>query len=138
MECPKCKKENYRRNGKRKDGEQRYFCKNCKKTYSKHKTTYNRTEQRLLSMLINFLENDFDSLDLKGHLEKSKKYIPGISKIELSTYRETKPYGCRTEYEVKCRNPRLLICGNKTGINVIKIPKGLAKKCKKSFNFVID
>jgi len=138
MECSKCNSKNFRKNGKRKDGEQRYFCKKCESTFSKHKVTYTKTEKRLLSMLINFLENDSDDLTVKEHLEKSKEYISGISNISIATPEEIKPYDARTEYEVKCKNPRLLICGDKNGIKLIKIPRGITKNCKKSFNFVLS
>lgn len=140
MQCTKCFKKNFRKNGKRKDGEQRYLCRECGRTFSKHKekTSYSPIEQRLLSMLINFLENDLSNLSIKDHLNDSKRYNSDIENIKFIPYKETKPYDYRTEYEVKCKYPRLLICGNKNEIKLIKIPRGITKNCKKHFYFTVD
>lgn len=88
-------------------------------------------------MLINFLGNDLSNLSIKDHLNNSKRYNPDIENIKFIPYKETRPYGCQVEYEVKCKNPRLLICGNKGEIKLIKIPRGITTKCKKSFNFIV-
>ena len=42
-------------------GKQRYRCKDCKKVFCETSTglSYSRSEKRLLSMLLNMLENDF-------------------------------------------------------------------------------
>ena len=149
MKCSNCESTDFRCNGFRKnkitkERIQRYKCKECGKTQSKHKVTYKKPEKDLLSLLINFLEidlnnlNDLGDLDLKEFLEKSNKYRHEISNIVIKVPKEVNPYGYRTEYRVKCSNPRLLICGNKNNIQLIKIPSGITKKGKKSFNFIVD
>jgi len=148
MKCSNCESTDFRRNGFRKnkitkERIQRYKCKQCGKTQSKHSVTYAKTEKDMLSLLINFLEidlnnlNDLGDLNLKEFLKNSKGYRHEISNIVIKAPKEVNPFGYRTEYEVKCSNPRLLICGNKNSIKLIKIPRGITKKCKKSFNFIV-
>lgn len=138
MECPHCKNKSFYLNGTdKKTGRQRYQCKNCKKEYPAPKVTYTKTEKRLLSFLVNFLETDLGELNLKELLEKSKDYRPGISNIKIESCKEVEPYS-RIEYQVKCKKPRLLICEDKNGIKIVKIPSKVASKCKNSFYFVVD
>jgi len=100
--------------------------------------TYTKAEKRLLSMLINFLENDLDNFDVKKLLEKSKEYKPGISNITIEE--------CKTEkyefydgysYTLPCEKPRLIICEDISGIKLIKIPSKALKKHKGVFRFIL-
>lgn len=137
MECPNCKHTEFSNNGISTNNRQRYKCKNCKKEYPSQRNSYTKTEKRLLSMLINFLEKDFEGNDLKKLLENSKEYKSGISNIELQVYKEIKPYGYRTEYKVPCKKPRLLICEDKNKIKIIKLPSRIVPSKAKSFNFIL-
>jgi Insertion element protein. len=113
MECPECGKEEFCKNGKRKDGIQRYKCKNCKKSISEHDTFYTKAEKRLLSFLLNFLENDLGDLDIKEFLAKSKEYRPGISDIEIELCKKTRNISSKsrdTIFTAHCKKPRLIIC----------------------------
>lgn len=141
MKCPECDSTEVIQNGKRKGANnepiQRYFCKNCKKSFSKHMGSYTKTEKRLLSMLINFLEKDIANLSIQDHLKKSKEYNPGISDITIKPIKETKPHDYRTEYALDCKKPRLIICEHKNKITLIKIPSKVTNACKNKLTFIV-
>jgi len=141
MKCPECDSTEVIQNGKRKGANkepiQRYFCKNCKKSFSEHMESYTKTEKRLLSMLIYFLENASENISLKDLLEKSKKYKSGISDISIKKCKETKPF-YRTEYALDCEKPRLIICEHKNKITLIKIPSQITNVRKNKLTFIVD
>lgn len=71
-------------------GKQRYRCKECQKVFCETSvgTTYSRSEKRLLSMLLNMLENDFyGKADLQEVLNMSKNIAMALEKSDLKQKR---------------------------------------------------
>lgn len=144
MKCRECGSEEFRKHGYRKVGEhkiQRYKCKKCKKTISEHSTTYTINEKRLLSFLVNFLENDLRKADLKKSevkslLSKSKTYKPGISDIKIKPCRKPECFDFRSQgitIPIPYSKPKLIICEDAGNIKLVKIPQDIAEKCKNGF-----
>lgn len=143
MECSRCKSEEYRKHSEyeTKDAiKNRYICKKCRKTFSEHKISYTRTEKRLLSLLINFLENDLKNLDIKDFLEKSKEYRAGMSDVSIEECKKTKSLDIRSRYNIftaSCKKPRLIICEDEGKITLVKVPKKDADKHNKYFQLTL-
>lgn len=145
--CKECRPKDLRKHGnyKVKEGnelkpKQRYICKKCGKTQSEHKVTYSKTEKRLFSFLLNFLENDMRKLDVKEFLTKSKEYRSGISDIEIKPYTEIDitDFGPRgTSLKVSCIKPRLVICEDDGKITLVKVPKAVADRYNRCFQLNI-
>lgn len=108
-------------------GKQRYRCKKCQKVFCETSvgTTYNRSEKRLLSMLLNMLENDFyGKADLQEVLNMSKKYRNGIGKIRFKTKAVKYDNNKEKDLTLTCYNPKLLICSDDQNITFYQIPSG--------------
>ena len=108
-------------------GKQRYRCKDCKKVFCETSTglSYSRSEKRLLSMLLNMLENDFyGKADLQEVLKLSKKYHNGIGKIRFNTKSVNQDHMKDTALTINCYNPKLLICSDDKNITFYQIPAG--------------
>lgn len=141
MECSRCGSEEFRKHTKRKNKNsdesiQRFKCKKCGKTQSEHKVTYTKAEKRLLSFLINFLENDLGDLDLKELLRKSKEYRSDTSNITIEECKRTKTFEIKPDWAMfyaSCKKPRLIICEDEGKITLVKVPKDAADKHKKYF-----
>lgn len=134
MKCKKCGSQEFRKNGKRKGKIQRFRCKNCDWSYSNHKIIYTKTEKRLLSFLINFLETDLEGKDIKKLLFKSKEYRSGISNIQIGQCRKDETYVQENKLTSYCPKPRLIICEDNNKIKLIKIPAEVSEKYTFSFN----
>lgn len=145
MKCPRCESEEFRKHVKRKnkyedESIQRFMCKKCGKTQSKHKVTYTKAEKRLLSFLLNFLENDLGDLDTKEFLAQSKEYRPGISDIEIELCKKTSTTDLRSKctlFHVSCKKPRLIICEEDGKIKLIKVPKEPVDKHNQYFQLYL-
>ena len=90
MNCPECGNK-ASRNGKTKTGIQKYICKPCSKSFNENydlkKEAYTRTEQRLLSMLLSFLDAEPNkNLSLKQYLEESRTSSRSIRNIKLRSF----------------------------------------------------
>lgn len=108
-------------------GKQRYRCKDCKKVFCETSTglSYSRSEKRLLSMLLNMLENDFyGKADLQEVLNMSKKYRNGIGKIRFKTKAVKYDNNKEKDLTLTCYNPKLLICSDDQNITFYQIPSG--------------
>lgn len=108
-------------------GKQRYRCKDCKKVFCETSTglSYSRSEKRLLSMLLNMLENNFyGKADLQEVLKLSKKYHNGIGKIRFNTKSVKQEHMKDTALTLNCYNPKLLICSDDKNITFYQIPAG--------------
>lgn len=143
MKCPRCESEEFRKHVKRKNKDededekiQRFKCKKCGKTFSKHKVTYTKAEKRLLSFLLNFLENDLGNLDIKDFLRKSKEYRSDTSNIVIKECKRTKTTEIKSDWTIfnaSCKKPRLVICEDEGKITLVKVPKEDADKHKQYF-----
>jgi len=141
MKCPRCESEEFRKHVKRKNKDQdesiqRFICKKCRKTFSEPKVTYTKAEKRLLSFLLNFLENDLGSLDTKDFLRKSKEYRSDTSNIVIKECKRTKTSEIKPDWAMfyaSCKKPRLIICEDEGKITLVKVPKDAADKHKKYF-----
>lgn len=138
--CAECKPEDLRKHGnyKIKEGKpkQRYMCPDCGKTQSEHKITYTKAEKRLLSFLLNFLENDLGTLDTKDFLRKSKEYRSDTSNIVIKECKRTKTTEIKSNraiFSASCKKPRLIICEDEGKITLVKVPKKEADKHKAYF-----
>ena len=108
-------------------GKQRYRCKECQKVFCETSvgTTYSRSEKRLLSMLLNMLENDFyGKADLQEVLNMTKKYRNGIGKIRFKTKAVKYDNNKEKDLTLTCYNPKLLICSDDQNITFYQIPSG--------------
>jgi hypothetical protein len=142
--CKECKHEDFRKYGsyKTKEGyKNRCICNKCGKTFSEHKITYTKTEKRLLSFLLNFLENDLEEVNKKEFLSKSKEYRPGISDVKIEPCNkkhilDSGPKG--TTIDVFGKKPRLVICESNGEITLVKIPKELVDRYDHHFRLHIN
>lgn len=71
--------------GKTKAGNQRYKCTVCNKTFVEEREIYTKTEKRLLSMFVDFLDiKSDDNYSLKERVKRSReKYHSGSAKLAI-------------------------------------------------------
>lgn len=84
MDCT-CGSGIYIKYGKTSAGRQRYKCTECKKTFVEEREIYTRTEKRLLSMLINFLDfKSEEDFSFKDFVKLSREeYHHGSGKVRI-------------------------------------------------------
>ncbi len=122
--CPYCDSESIKY-GKRYEI-QRYRCKNKHKQHvfydpSFTKQTYQRNSKRILSLLLNMLDNDFfNENDLEKALNPNDKYYKYARETKFDT-RYNKNVNI-PQFDINCYNPKLLICQDDKNITFIKIP----------------
>lgn len=132
--CPYCDSESIKY-GKRYEI-QRYRCKNKHKQHvfydpSFTKQTYQRNSKRILSLLLNLLDNDFfNEIDLEKALNPNDKYYKYAREIKFDT-RYNKNANI-THFDINCYNPKLLICQDDKNITFIKIPPFEQEKINKN------
>lgn len=123
IRCPYCNGENFKKNGIR-GGIQRYRCKKdgCEKSFSfKNTLKYEPHERAVLSFLLNVLENDFyDEASLKKALKPNKNYHKLIKMLSFDTRFADMIYD--KTLQIRCYQPRLLICSDERNITFVKIP----------------
>lgn len=117
FKCPRCGKSAYVKNGcsgRGKNKKQKFKCKFCGKSFVERNPTLTRTEKRLLSLFINFIDrNMFKDTSLKDFLRKCDGEIPSVAKSKF-----------KVEYEevdlAKLQNVAVVVCKNENGIEIIK------------------
>lgn len=103
---------------------QRYKCKVCGKVFSEnHKNfKYERNTRRILSLLLNMLENNFfNEKDLEKALQPNNKYYKLIKKIQFNT--NFIKFADEESFQITCYKPKLLICQDDKNITFIQIPE---------------
>lgn len=133
--CPKCMKETtVIKHGKR-NGIQRYKCKGCGKTFndpSIKKIKYERNTKRVLTLLLNLLENNFfceEYLDKAIQLTDKTKEL--AVKVKFNTH-FAQEYENKPTCKIGCSNPKLLICQDENSITFIQMPSFDKEKCKRT------
>ena len=115
--CHYCSSTEIIKHGK-KDGVQRYRCKECKKTFilesDKKRHRYTSKEKAFLSMLLKFIEpiNDTNR-DFKSIINNLDETSPNINNITL----EQKIV---TGKELQCFQPKILICKDDNDIKIYR------------------
>ena len=113
---------NIKRNGTQPNGTQRYICKVCGRSFSEERSNkkYKRSTDRILSLLLNILENDFfNENDLEEALDKMHP-VKTVKKVVFNTeYLNKKDM---RNFTINCFNPKLLICQDDRNITFIQIP----------------
>lgn len=114
--CPICNEaKNVIKKGKR-NNIQRFYCKKCKKVFQQtyKQIKYSTNEKTLLAVLVSILQAPKGARisETLGNVERILKNINDyrIIEHELPSIRE-----------IKCLNPRLLICENNTTISLYKL-----------------
>lgn len=122
--CPICECETIKYGTR--NNIQRYRCKNKNKPHvfydpNVERLEYQRNTKRILSLLLNMLENNFfNSNDLEEALNPKKNFYKFARKIYFNTkYLNNKN---KEKFEIKCSNPKLLICQDNQSITFIQIP----------------
>lgn len=123
--CPICLKSTHViKHGTRK-GMQRYLCKNCNKTFNDpqmQKTKYERNTKRVLSLLLNLLENNFFGEEyLEKALQMTDKTQELSVKVQFNSHFAKEYKNCLTSI-IGCQNPKLLICQDEKAITFIQLP----------------
>lgn len=118
--CPNCKSDNVRGHGAP-NGAQRYYCKDCKKTFSEtyKRTKYSLKEQTILALLLSFMENiqNEDPLDIHKIIENIESHKNNVKNFRL----EQNGYD-KKNHKINCCKPKLLICEENNTITLYSIP----------------
>jgi len=135
MNCPKClHNTQVIKHGTRK-GVQRYLCKRCNKTFNEPthtKIKYERNVKRVLSLLLNLLENNFfNEKDLSNALQATDKTKELSVKVVFNNHfaEENKN---KLTCQISCSNPKLLICQDEKDITFIQLPTFDINQCNKT------
>lgn len=117
--CPLCGHECVNKYGRTKAGTQRYKCRklDCGKVFVEEQQVYTKTEKRLLSMLVEFLEFDQNSVekyDVKDFFNRIKE------KHNHESARIIIEQSCNT-HEFNINSAKVLICKEGNKISVFKV-----------------
>ena len=107
--CQNCTSKNVIKHGK-KNGIQRYYCKDCKKTFikdvDKKRKRYSSKEKAFLSMLLSFLQPiNNENYDLKQIIKNLDE-----SSADISRFRFKQVEFNDKVKEIQCYQPKILIC----------------------------
>ena len=118
--CPKCKSDNVRGHGTP-NGVQRYYCKDCKKTFSEtyKRTKYSLKEQNILALLLSFIENiqNEEPLDIHKIIENIESHKNNVKNFRI----EQNGYDNKN-HKINCCKPKLLICEENNTLTLYSIP----------------
>lgn len=133
--CPHCKSTNTIKFGKTKENNQRYRCKECKKTFvtTRKRTKYTSKEKAFLSMFKNFLSlNDDFATSIREAVENISEtdIIPNNFKFAQKSIKNSN--------EIHCYNPKLLICEDFNEITIYRFPQRPARQTKPRILKIID
>jgi len=121
-----CDHNNTIRHGETKIGTKRRICKDCGKTFVENREIYTKTEKRLLSMLVNFLdfksEEDFNLTDFVKF--SREQYNKGSGKISIEKIYDSSRFDINKAKAVICKD------GNK--ILVYEVKKDVLKELEKN------
>lgn len=112
--------------GKTSAGRQRFKCTECKRTFIEEHEYYTKTEKRLLSMLITFLEFDSDEeFNLKDFVKYSREeYHQGSGRLSIEKIYDSSRFDINKAKAVICKD------GNK--ILVYEVKKDVLKELEKN------
>lgn len=130
--CPTCLKSTHVIKYATRKGVQRYLCKNCNKTFNdpkKQKERYKRNTKRVLSLLLNLLENNFFCEEyLEKALQMTDKTQELSVKVQFNSHFAKEYKNCLTSI-IGCKNPKLLICQDEKAITFIQLPSFEKNSC---------
>ena len=129
MICPHCNSEVKINYGRTKKDKQRYKCSSCKRTFMKPWDTYTKTEKRLLSMFVNFLEAVPTNCNTKYFLSNLKEeYNPKGLKIKI----EQRP----SSFNFNINDAKVIICQNNDEVTLYKINPKIASELESMDEFL--
>lgn len=114
--CPICNEsKDVIKKGTRNDI-QRFYCKKCKKVFQQtyKQIKYSTNEKTLLALLVSILQAP-KGTRVSETLENVKKILKNINNYRIIEHE------LPSMKEIKCLNPRLLICENSTTISLYKL-----------------
>lgn len=97
--------------GKTKAGNQRYKCTVCNKTFVEEREIYTKTEKRLLSMFVDFLDiKTDDNYSLKERVKRSReKYHSGSAKLIIEEVCGSIKFDISKAKAVICQNDNKIL-----------------------------
>lgn len=114
--CPYCQNSTHVKKHGVRNGIQRYFCNTCKRAFQllKKRIKYSANEKTLLALLVSILqaEKGVPQDETLNHVNENLQNIDEYRILE----RELPSYD-----EIKCLNPRLLICESNKVITYYKL-----------------
>lgn len=129
MICPHCNSEVKINYGRTKNNKQRYKCSSCKRTFMKPWDTYTKTEKRLLSMFVNFLEAIPTNCNTKYFLSKLRnEYNPKALKINIKQR-------C-SSFGFNIHDAKIVICQSNDEVTLYKINPKIASELESMAEFL--
>lgn len=124
LKCPRCNNNCVKKSGHTAKGKQRFYCKNCKKTFTNlSRFKISKNAKLALGLLYNLLDSDFYNTEsLQQALQKasSQETEFDLCNVEYDGDKKLhKVHGSVLEYE--CYNPKLLICIENNKLKLYKI-----------------
>ena len=116
--CPHCASTDIKKHGKNNGVQQRYYCKECKRTFilesDKKRHWYTSKEKAFISMLLSFIEPVNDSnIDIHKIVNNLNESKTDINKISI----EQKAINGK---ELQCFQPKILICKDDNDIKIYR------------------
>lgn len=98
------------------NGNQRYYCKECKKAFQpiKKRVKYSSNEKTLLALLISILQTE-KGIDISDMIKSVNNILPNIDEYRILEF-EASNFD-----QIQCYNPRLLIGQNKNTLVLYKM-----------------
>jgi transposase-like protein len=124
LKCPRCNNNCVKKSGHTAKGKQRFYCKNCKKTFTNlSRFKISKNAKLALGLLYNLLDSDFyntESLQQALHNAILQKKEINLNDVYYDgCLKKHKEHGSHLSY--KCYNPKLIVCVENNKLMLYKI-----------------